>query len=114
MFRPNLRGLIYRKEGYDIYGQESYSSPQWVGCAVVNLANLVEQTSVRADSTASRGAAEDEVINAKILVPANTQVAEGDKFRVVGFTVEISSVMPRINTQGVTDHLELRAKRKAA
>lgn len=110
MFRPNLDAKIRRKIGRDLFGKEAFDEPFPVRCGVVNMSAFVEATSVRADSTASRGAAEELVLQSKILVPVGTPVAAGDLMYLLDLVIEITSRTPRVNTQGEIDHLELRAK----
>lgn len=110
MFQPNLDAELRKKAGRDLFGKESFGEPIPIRCGVVDMAALMDQTSVRADSTGSRGAAQELVLQSKILVPEGTPVDQGDLLVVLGFTVEVIGVHPRVDTQGNTDHLELRAK----
>lgn len=111
MFTPNARAKLFRKNAKrDIFGNETFQPGVLMLCGIVNLATIVEATTVRADNSASRGAAEQAIAQAKILVPAKTKVTEGDVFELYGFTVEVTSVQPRVNTRGKLDHLELMGK----
>lgn len=110
MFRPNVRAEIRGKVSRDLYGKATYGPATPVMVGIVGLNGFVDQTSVRADSSASRGSAEQEELQAKILVSPQVQVDEGDIMDILGFSIEITAVQPRLNTQGILDHRELRAR----
>lgn len=110
MFRPNLDGYIRKRGGRDLFGKASYHEPRHTRCALVNLSTMIEQTSVRADSSASRGGAFQDEVMAKILVPAGTDVDKGDRFEVMDFRLEVMRRHPRLDTQGNVDHIEIAAK----
>lgn len=108
MFRPNTVASLLRKDAKrNIHGKESFQAPVPLPCAVVSLADRVVESSVRADSTASRGAAEQEVLQAKILIPIHVAVKKGDVIKVLGRLVEISSVHPRNDVFGRPHHQEI-------
>lgn len=107
-FRPNTSAMLLRKRAKrDIHGKESFDLPTLIAIAVVHLADKVEETSVRADSSASRGAGEQSTLQAKILVGPKVKVTSGDVLQVMGRLVEISSVHQRNDIFGRLDHLEL-------
>jgi hypothetical protein len=107
MFRPNIVARQYRKGPRDIFGKESFLAPVPLPCAVVNLNALVQASSVRADSTASHGAAQEMAAQAKILVPALSSVTIGDVITIHGVFVEVKGKQPRIDVSGRLDHYEL-------
>lgn len=107
MFVPNLTGQIASTTGYDKNGQPAHAD--WRKCpfAFVNIAVGAEKTSVRADSSASRGSADELVaLRAKILVAAFVSVKVGDKFAFEGQSYLVQGVHPRRDTMGRVDHLE--------
>lgn len=107
MFIPNLRGDLYRKSGRDIYGRAQLGPRQDCPFAIINLEIGARKTSVRADSSASRGAA-DEIASqrAKILIPSYVDVRVGDYFGFQGRRYEINMVHPRHSITGRFDHYE--------
>lgn len=111
-FRPNTTASLLRKAGRNIHGRQSYSAPVPLPCAVVSLDERVVQTSVRADSTASRGAAEEEVLQAVILIPAKTEIAEGDVIKILGRNIEVEGIEPRLDIFGQLDHQQIRGNIK--
>ena len=107
-FRPNTNGLLLRKlPKRDIHGRESFSPPNPVAISIVHLADKVEESSVRADSSASRGSAEQETLQAKILIGVNVLISKGDVIQVYGRNVEIESIHLRLDVFGRPHHQEL-------
>lgn len=107
-FRPNTVASLLRKNAKrDIHGKETFQAPVPLPCSVVILAERVIESSVRADSSASRGAADQEVLQTKILIPAHIAVKKGDVIRVLGRIVEIASVQPRNDVFGRLHHQEI-------
>lgn len=114
MFRPNTKAMLYRKSSVrSVFGKEGYAAPQRIGCSVVRLANDVTPSTVRADSSASRGSADDTVADAKLLVSPKTIIKAGDVLELFGFRIEVNGVQPRINTRGQLDHFEVTGDIKA-
>lgn len=110
MFRPNNRcDLVLSSNRTDRYGQplpgERIKNEP---CAVVRLQVKEIKSQVRADSTASRGAAHEfDSTNSLILVGRNTRANINDLIEIAGFTLVIKSKQPRWNMRGVIDHYEL-------
>lgn len=91
----------------DIYGQDIYGEPADALCAVVKLDAGALKTSVRTDSSASRGNAEEIAPVARLLFPPVYDVAVGDLVKVMEFVMEVKSVQPRVAVFGVIDHFEV-------
>lgn len=107
-FRPNTTGMLRRKHPKrNIHGKETFEAPVPVAIAVVHLADKVEETSVRADSSASRGAGEQETLQAKILIGPGVRISKGDVIEVSNRLVEIASVHQRFDVFGSHHHNEV-------
>lgn len=106
MFLPNNRCTLRRQTGKNVYGEPTWSSQASVPCAVVHLDAHEAKTSVRADSSASRGAAEERVSMAKILFPVKIAPLAGWKVEIAGFQLRIAKVQPRWDVNGRLDHYE--------
>lgn len=108
MFRPNTHGFQYSKLlARNKFGRESYESPSRIPIAVVRAERMVNNTSVRADSSSSRGAAEQtESIN-MLLVPKNITVKEGDVIKFLSNFMEVTGIQPRVDVCGNVDHYEV-------
>jgi len=106
MFLPNNRCELHTLSGTNVYGEPIWSVLRSVPCAVVSLNRQELQTSVRADSSASRGAALEPVSMGKILFPAAIAVQSGDRITIQGFGLRISAIQPRWDVNGKLDHWE--------
>lgn len=109
MFLPNTRCSLYRRSlQTDRRGEYVYAPPATVPCSVVALGLMTEKTSVRADSSGSRGKAQEEQGDAMILFPTYITVKEGDLVQVEGEGLEIVAVFPRRDVLGRLDHIEVK------
>lgn len=107
MFQPNLVGKIQTLTGRDVHSRATYAPATDCPFGIVNLNVGSIKTSVRADSSASRGAADEiAAMLAKILVPPYVKVAIGDKFTFQGLTFQITTTHYRISVMGDVDHIE--------
>jgi len=107
MFIPNLIGQLYRREAYNRYGQARHGDAVACPFAFVNISIGAEKTSVRADSSASRGAADEMLAErAKILVAKFISISVGDKFAFEGQSYLVQAVHARRNVFGRIDHFE--------
>lgn len=107
MFRPNLIGRISNAVGYDVHARPLYSDERDCPFAPVNLAVGSQKTSVRADSSASRGTADEiAVMRGKILVPAYVEIEIGDRFAFAGAVYRIEMKHVRMSVTGQIDHFE--------
>lgn len=104
---PNTSGQLSHKTGHDGYGQAAYSAPLTVPCAVVTMTQKTKKTPIRADSSASRGAAEERLSIAKILFPTNVTIGQEDRFDILGASLRVIAVQPRNDVLGVLDHYEV-------
>lgn len=108
MFRPNHTAQLSRKSATrDIFGKATYLPPSPMRCGIVRLSTVIVPSTVRADSSASRGAAEEENAQAVFLVMPNTAIAVGDIILTLGFKIEVKGRHPRLNTRGMLDHIEI-------
>lgn len=109
MFIPNNTALIYRRsDTADRRGEYTYAKPVRVPCAVVDLNLEVQKTSVRADSSGSRGKAREETGGGRVLFPRYIKVREGDIIEVDDEVLEATSIFPRRNVLGVIDHIDVQ------
>jgi hypothetical protein len=91
----------------DVYGKRTYGA--WVRqrVGIVKLEQRTDKTSVRTDSSASRGSAKEVLADARILFPKNVILKEGDRIRVVGMLLTVQSVWPRHRITGELDHWQV-------
>ena len=107
MFLANARADHWRRLATNVYGEASWGAQAKILCSVVHLMKKAQPTSVRTDSSASRGNADETVSQTKLLVDARETVAIGDKVRLFGFTLVISGLEPRYDIYGALDHYEV-------
>ena len=104
MFRPNLDCLVSKLSGRDVYGQTLTAKIHRERCSIVTFDIQNLKSSVRADSSASRGAAQEEVAQVVILLTKNTVARIDDTITVAGRTLKIASSEPRFDVNGQLDH----------
>lgn len=107
MFKPNTFCFVSKRSGFDEWGREQYGSKSRVACSVVRLKVSREKSSVRADSSASRGRAREVQSDSIVLLPPTFAVEIGDKLEIMGFSLEVESLEPRLNIMGRHDHNEV-------
>lgn len=105
---PNLSCTIssYGEE-MDRYGQPVIAAPRSARCAIVTLRASSEKTTVRADSSASRGSARETVVDARLLFLPIEAVQVNDVVVVAGISVRVIGVFPRFDIGGRHDHDEV-------
>ncbi len=106
MFIPNTKALVYSHRGYNLYGEPDFNEPVEVPCAVVKLDVISEKTSVRTDSSASRGNANETIAKSRILFASGYAVDIGDKIEISGVLLIIVSVFARLDVSGKVDHYD--------
>jgi hypothetical protein len=74
---------------------------------VVKLPLTSQKTPVRADSSASRGAADEDVIQGILLFKPAVAIAMGDRIQISGMELRVASLQPRWNVLGRHDHDEV-------
>ena len=107
---PNTPATHQRQTGYDMYGQPQWSAPVAIRIGVVRLSAGMQKTSVRADSSASRGRAEEDVADGVVLITPDVQIGNGDRLVIEGTSYEVISVFPRRDIPGVLRHFEVNLR----
>lgn len=110
MFRPNLTCIISVSSGEtDVYGKPLPATRVTERCAIVKLNIKSLTTSVRTDTSATRGNARELTADTVILLTAKTVANIDDIIEVSGATLRIVSKFPRHSVAGVLDHYEITA-----
>jgi len=110
MFRPNQQCRIQLASGRNtVHGQPIPG--EWVRerCSVVKLIISSEKSSVRADSSASRGNAREEQADAVLLLTPLTRASINDVIEVAGHKLRIMAIHLRYDVTGRLDHKETHA-----
>lgn len=107
MFRPNLTCSIEQKSGYDIYGIAIHGEVKTEHCALVrNLVSSVK-TSVRTDSSASHGNAQEIQADVLVLVYPKTTATIGAVIGIGDERFMVKSKQGRYSIAGRLDHYEM-------
>ena len=107
MYIPKNRCVIQKAVGTNVYGQQQPGATFKERCAIVAIITSDKKTSVRSDSSASRGNAHELLYDAVILVGPRTKAAMHDIMTVNGYKLEIMTVQPRYDIDGNLDHYQL-------
>lgn len=106
MFRPNLTCFVREQGGYDAYGMPIQGKKKKEPCAVVKKILINDKTSVRADSSASRGNARELEANTVILLSPTTIARIDSLIELHGDSFRIKSMHARFAISGRLDHYE--------
>ncbi|HGL3854466.1 TPA: hypothetical protein ACKE3U_003795 [Klebsiella aerogenes] len=104
-----VEGSLYKKVGTNLYGEASYQFASTVKMGVVSFIDSVEKTSVRADSSASRGKAEIALFDAVFIIPLSTAISKEDVLIVSGKKLRVDSIHQRWGMRGRLGHYEVGA-----
>ncbi len=108
LFRPNTTCTVYRPEGeMDIYGEKTFDTGTTTPCAVVSYDLSRMKSTVRADSSGSRGRGEELVGVARFLFPSSVTMERGNKVYKDSFWLEVTEIHPRYSVAGNLDHWEV-------
>lgn len=107
MFRPNQIGKLHKLTGRDIHARPTYAPPIDCPFAPVNLNVKTDKTNVRADSSASRGSADELISKAKILIVKQIKPGFEDRFEHLEVLYRVVAIHPRYTVTGELDHYEV-------
>ncbi|MDL2285094.1 hypothetical protein LJC19_08170 [Oxalobacter sp. OttesenSCG-928-P03] len=107
VFGMNVPCTITKLEGSDVYGKAKFGKEIKTKCSVASLMVANKDTTVRADSSGTRGHAEEVVSDAKLLFHKNTDISLGDKLTLPHIKLSVVAILPRYNVWSVLDHLEV-------
>jgi hypothetical protein len=113
VFIPNRTCHIRRKGPADLYGQYSYGDKEAIRFALVRFDTKTEDSTVRADSSATRGNIQEFHASGRILVAKKHVPKHGDIVIVDNKVFNIKEVEPRYNVQGQLDHYECDLEKTA-
>lgn len=102
--------VITNRIGDDLYGAPVFGMGRNAKCAVLKLSKLRQSTTVRTDSSGTRGHADEEIDDAHLLLLAGEKININDSIHVGGFKILVSSIRVRYNIYEKIDHLEIEGK----
>ncbi|HBY0559068.1 TPA: hypothetical protein MIO74_24850 [Klebsiella pneumoniae subsp. pneumoniae] len=100
---------IYRFGSKNVYGEAQLQFVRKTKVGVVKFEQSNEKSSVRADSSGSRGKAALELFDAVLIAPLEAAVQLDDVLVLEGQKLKVSSVHRRWGLRGRPRHLELGA-----
>lgn len=110
MFQPNvLCSLTPASTETDMYGNQVMLPSRPAKCGIVKLNVGDQNVTVRADSSASRGAAQETVADAILLFPVIYGVKTDDVIDVIGYKLKVTMVRARHSVNGQLDHHQVEA-----
>lgn len=104
MIRPNVRGTWEQVTGRDLHGDPELGSPARIEAVIVEWDLGSDYTTVRADSSASRGYAREVVGAVIIYVKPSVAIARGDRVTLRGETLRVVSNKTQMNGMGCASH----------
>lgn len=107
MFRPNQKAMHSQVISRDLHARETFGTPVPIDIAVISLETSAKKTTVRADSSASRGSAEETIVDGKILISPQLAVLRGDRVTILGTDYYVAMIHPRFDVWGSLDHKEI-------
>lgn len=114
MFLPNTYCQRFaRSDVQDIWSNYTYAPADTLPCSIVSLDLRIDRSSVRVDSSASRGRSEEETGTARILYPVGTSIKEGDIIQVDDVYIEVVRIYPRRDVLGNIDHIQVDFRKGA-
>jgi len=115
--RPRTNCWISSKiETYDGYGRPQHTmTRRKTKCAIVSLHKNAERTTVRADSSASRGRANEQVFDSRLLLKPNESVQLGDVIEVEikgaeNLQIEVIRIFHRTDIEGRIHHIDIEGE----
>lgn len=112
MFIPNRIAYLRRKsKNADMYGQHTYGQKEAVHYALVRYNTSIEDSTVRADSSATRGNVKEFHSTGRVLLHKKHNPAFGDLIIVEGKVFEIKGIEPRFNILGILDHWQVELEK---
>lgn len=106
MLNANGTCTIEKVNGFDVNGEPTFVGLTREACAVIRISRVLEKTTVRADSSSSRGHGDERTSRSKILLQSETVAGLGDRLTVMNLKLRIIDMRERIDVTGYVDHYE--------
>lgn len=100
---------IYRNSGFNLYGERRLVRVGMSSIGVVRFVDGIQSSSVRADSSMSRGKAELDTFDAVLIFPLESAVKNEDVLVVEGVKLLVTQLHRRWGLRGKPGHLEVGA-----
>lgn len=107
IFTPKNRCMVIKNGGTDLYGMPKPGIRHIEKCSIVKLLVGNEKSSVRADSSASRGNAMELEADGVFLMATTTKAQVDDLIELGANQLRVMGFHPRYNAAGVLHHYEM-------
>lgn len=106
-----VKCVVVKPGGYDGYGERLPGVRHQDKCAVVKIDERQQGSTVRVDSGATRGGAEERRAEAVLLMPPSSKVALDDVLEVAGIASKFRVIgkRSRFTVGGRLDHFQVEA-----
>lgn len=105
--------IISRTESWDGNGRPIHKvSKKKTKCAIVSLHDATDESTVRADSSASRGRAEEHISDGRLLLKPSETLKLGDVIEVAvkggdNIKITVRRIFRRVDIAGVVHHIDI-------
>lgn len=106
--RSLVKCKISRAIGFDGFGQPKFSDQQDIYCAIVKHEVSTQQSTVRADSSSTKGHAYEDIANFIGLFQPNEIINKEDVLEALGAKFRIIGIHTRLTVTGKLDHYEVK------
>lgn len=108
MFRPNKNCILHKSSGKtDVYGMPMPGLKYKERCSVVKMNIKSAKSAVRADTSATRGNAQELETDTVLLLPKSSKAQIDDNIEMIGHQFRIVAIQPRFDVNGNLDHYEV-------
>lgn len=107
LLRPNVDCELTPVVGHDVFNKAQMGKARPAKCSIVKLELASNKTTVRVDSSASRGYAKEDTVAARLLFPATEEISVGDRIDIAGMAVRVAAIQPRHSLTGQLDHWQI-------
>lgn len=104
-----VKCVVIKQGGHDLYGNKIEGAKHPEKCAVVKLEKGQQNSTVRVDSGATRGGADEFRADAVLLLNKKTKAEIEDTIIVNGVILRIIKKHHRFDVLGKLDHFQIKA-----
>lgn len=105
--RSLVKCTIKSQSGFDGFGQPKFTEPRDSKCAIVKHEISTQQSTVRTDSSSTRGHAYEDIASFIGLFPVGETIKKEDVVNILGQEFRIIKIQPRLTVTAKIDHYEV-------
>lgn len=105
--RSLVKCMVESIDGFDGFGQPKFTEPRPSKCAIVKHEVSTQQSTVRADSSSTKGHAFENIANFIGLFLPTEHIQKEDIVEVLGQKFRIIGIHTRLTVTGKIDHKEV-------